>query len=97
MFLRWIRIHRGAYQMSTIAYNRALVAEHHQDYAAVVALLKQATYQWDRPEPLLLLAKALRKLDRPEEALNVLTRALPLLDKKGRRKLKSFIQTQQGY
>ena len=86
-----------AYQMSTIAYNRALVAEHHQDYAAVVALLKQATYQWDRPEPLLLLAKALRKLDRPEEALNVLTRALPLLDKKGRRKLKSFIQTQQGY
>jgi len=86
-----------AYQMSTIAYNRALVAEHHEDYAAVVALLKQATYQWDRPEPLLLLAKALRKLDRTEEALNVLTRGLPLLDKERRRKLKSFIQTQRGY
>ncbi len=86
-----------AYQMPTIAYNRALVAAQHEDYATVVALLKQATYHWDRPEPLLLLAKALRKLDRMEEALNVLTSALPFLDKERRRKLKAFIQTQRGY
>lgn len=86
-----------AYQMSTIAYNRALVAEQHENYAAVVAFLKQATYHWDRPEPLLLLAKALQKLDRTEEAVNVLTSALPLLDKERRRKLQVFIQTQRGY
>ena len=86
-----------AYQMSTIAYNRALVAAQHEDHAAVVALLMKRTYQWDRPEPLLLLANALRTLGRTEEAVNVLTRALPLLDEQGRRKLKSFIQTQRGY
>ncbi len=86
-----------AYQMSTIAYNRALVAAQHEDYAAVAALLMKGTYQWDRPEPLLLLAKALRKLDRTEEALDVLTRALPLLDMEKRRKLKAFIQTERGY
>ena len=86
-----------AYQMSTIAYNRALVAAQHEDYAAVAALLMKETYQWDRPEPLLLLAKALRKLDRTEEALDVLTRALPLLDMEKRRKLKAFIQTERGY
>jgi hypothetical protein len=85
------------YQMTTIAYNRALVAAQHKDYAAVVALLMKGTYQWNRPEPLLLLAKALRKLDRTEEAVNALTRALPLLDKEGRQKLKAFIQTQRGY
>ena len=86
-----------AYQMSTIAYNRALVAAQYEDHAAVVALLMKRTYQWDRPEPLLLLAEALRKLGRTEEAVNVLTRALPLLDEEGRRKLQSFIQTQGGY
>ncbi len=86
-----------AYQMSTIAYNRALVAAQHEDHAAVVALLMERTYQWDRPEPLLLLANALRTLGRTEEAVNVLTRALPLLDPEGRRKLNSFIQTQRGY
>ena len=86
-----------AYQMSTIAYNRALVAAQHEDHAAVVALLMQRTYEWDRPEPLLLLAEALGTLGRTEEAVNVLTRALPLLDEQGRRKLRSFIQTQRGY
>ncbi len=86
-----------AYQMSTIAYNRALVAAQHEGDAAVVALLINRTYQSDRPEPLLLLAEALRKLGRTEEAVNVLTRALPLLDPEGRRKLNSFIQTQRGY
>ena len=86
-----------AYQRSTIAYNRALVAAQREDHAAVVALLMQRTYQWDRPEPLLLLADALRTLGRTEEAVNVLTRALPLLDEEGRRKLQSFIQTQRGY
>ena len=86
-----------AYQIATIAYNRALVAAQRDDHAAVVALLMQGTYQWDRPEPLLLLADALRTLGRTEEAVNVLIRALPLLDEEGRRKLQSFIQTQRGY
>ena len=43
------------------------------------------------------VVEALQKLGRTEEAVNVLTTALPLLDEQGRRKLESFIQTQRGY
>ncbi len=82
-----------AHRMSVITYDRALVAAQQENYAAVVDLLHRKTYHWDTPEPLLLLAKALRKLDRTQEALHVLTRALPLLDEEGRRKLEVFIET----
>ncbi len=84
-----------AYRMSMIAYDRALVAAQQEDYAAVVDLLNQKNYHWDTPQPLLVLAKALRKLDRKEEALNILIRALPLLDEESRRKVEVFIQTQR--
>ena len=51
--------------------------------------------RWDRPEPLLLLARALQGIDRPREALDVLTRALPLLEGDARQRLEAFIQSQR--
>ena len=82
-------------QLAMIAYDRALVASERGDYTAVVDLLSGKDYRWDRPEPLVLLARALQRLNRPREALDALTRALPLLEGEARRRLEAFIRSQR--
>ena len=81
-------------QLAAIAYNRALVARERDDYASVVSLLRERDYRWERPEPWLLLASALQRVDRTQEAVDALRQALPLVDEETRRKLEAFIRSQ---
>lgn len=78
-----------------VAYNRALVASRQKNDGAVVTLLAERPYVWQRPEPLLLLANSLRNLGRMQEALQTLEQALPLLDLSKRAQLRRFIKLQR--
>ena len=44
----------------TLLYNRALIATEKEDWQKVIALLRRPDISWTRPEPLLLLEKALQ-------------------------------------
>lgn len=75
-----------------ILYNRALIASRRGDPGAVVELLGDRNIDWTRPAPLLLLARALRRLDRDAEAAAALRRALPLLSEDQRRQVQELIR-----
>ena len=84
------------YALPTILYDRALIASRRTDFAAVVELLGDPRIEWRRPEPLLLLARSLRILNRKAEAAAALRRALPLLSEDQRRRVEALIaQLQQ--
>lgn len=76
-----------------IVYNRGLVAARRGDPRRVVALLEPEA--WDRPEPVLLLARSLAALGRRGDAVTELRRALPMLDETERRHVVGMIHTLQ--
>ena len=76
-----------------IVYNQAVVAARRGDTRRVVALLELET--WDRPEPVLLLARSLAALGRREDAAAELRRALPMLDETSRRHVVAMIHNLQ--
>jgi tetratricopeptide (TPR) repeat protein len=76
-----------------IVYNRALVAARRGDDRRVVALLEPEA--WDRPEPVLLLARSLAALGRRRDAVTELRRALPMLDEAQRRRIVGMIHSLQ--
>jgi len=78
-------------KLSQILYNRALIAYRRNDFSAVVELLGDSSTEWRRPEPLLLLAESLRRLNRRTEAATALRRALPLLSEDQRRRVEALI------
>jgi hypothetical protein len=76
-----------------IVYDQALVAARRGDPRRVVALLEPDT--WDRPEPVLLLARSLAALGRRQDAAVELRRALPMLDEASRRHVVAMIHNLQ--
>jgi hypothetical protein len=83
-------------RLRQIVYNRALIAYRRSDFLAVAELLGDPRTEWTRPEPLLLLAEALRRLNRRAEAAATLRQALPLLSEDQRRQVEELIlQLQQ--
>ena len=81
--------------LAQILYNRALIAYRRSDFLAVAELLGGSNTEWRRPEPLLLLAESLRRLNRRAEAAAALRRALPLLPGDRRRQVEALIQQLQ--
>lgn len=78
-----------------VDYNLALLANQRGDYARVVDLLQKHDADWQRAEPLMMLARALRYLERMPEALQTLERALPFLDAQQQAKARALIQNSQ--
>jgi len=76
-----------------IVYNRGLVAARRGDARGVVALLEPEA--WDRPEPVLLLARSLAALGRRRDAVTALRRALPMLEEAQRSHVVGMIQALQ--
>ena len=68
------------YRRARIAYNRALIALDRGDYARIAVLLEPTWRSWNRPEPLLLYARALAHVGHPRRAAQVLQRAVPMLE-----------------
>lgn len=89
------RAQRGASPSTRreILYDRGLVAARRGDARRVVALLEPEA--WDRPEPLLLLARSLSALGRREGAVTQLRRALPMLEADQRRHVLDMIHALQ--
>ena len=75
------------YRALLITYNRALIAAQQGKHERVVTLLANPTHQWKRPEPLLLLARALGNLGRTKEAATALRKSLPLLNDEQKQKV----------
>ncbi|MFQ5641725.1 MAG: hypothetical protein ACE5IR_27435, partial [bacterium] len=75
-----------------VDYNLALIANGRRDFARVTALLEKHKPHWQRPEPLIVLAYALRQLGRKLEAVQVLQLALPYLDAQQRAKVQALIE-----
>jgi tetratricopeptide (TPR) repeat protein len=82
-------------QLPQILYNRALIAYRRGDFPAVAELLGSPGAEWTRPEPLLLLAESLRRLDRRGDAAAALRQALPLLSQDQRRRIEALIRQLQ--
>jgi tetratricopeptide (TPR) repeat protein len=76
-----------------ILYNRGVVAARQGDARRVVALL--GPEDWDRPEPVLLLARSLAALGRRRQAVTELHRALPMLDEAQRSHVVGMIHSLQ--
>lgn len=76
-----------------VDYYMALIALQQGNFSRVIELLVPYQDSWQRGEPLLLLAKALQHLNRTEEAISVLEKALPLLDAERRAKVRTFLQS----
>ena len=74
-----------------ILYNRALIHAKRGNDAQVIALLG-GEERWTRPEPLLLLSRALAHLGRNHEAVEALRRALPLLDANKKQQIENLIR-----
>ncbi len=74
-----------------ILYNRALIHAKRGNDAQVIALLG-GEEGWTRPEPLLLLSRALEHLGRNQEAVAALRRALPLLDANKKQQIENLIR-----
>ncbi len=77
-----------------IIYNRAVVAERQKRYVDVVDLLSNE--RWDRPEPVMLLARSLSALGKINEAIAQLERAVPMLDANRRLYVEDMIQSMKG-
>jgi hypothetical protein len=77
-----------------IIYNRAVVAERQKRYVDVVDLLSNE--RWDRPEPVMLLARSLSALGKTNEAIAQLERAVPMLDVNRRLYVEDMIQSMKG-
>jgi tetratricopeptide (TPR) repeat protein len=75
-----------------VDYNLALVANQRREFIRVVDLLAKHREAWQRPEPLLMLATALRQLQRTQEAVEALRVALPYLDPQQRAKAMALIE-----
>lgn len=83
-------------RLREIVYNRALIAYRRNDFLAVSELIGSQRTEWARPEPLLLLAESLRRLNRRAEAAAALRQALPLLSEDQRGQVEELIlQLQQ--
>lgn len=91
-FLRQVSGHVSASEQQLVDYNLALIANQRQDFARVVELLEKHRTHWQRPEPLLMLANALRQLERTPEAVETLRLALPYLDAQQRAKVLALIE-----
>lgn len=81
----------GRAELPQILYNRALIASRRGDHAGVAELLGDPEIEWGRPEPLLLLARSLVRLNRRPEAAAALRRALPLLAEDRRSQVEELI------
>ncbi len=79
-------------ELPQILYNRAVIAFRRGDSPAVMELLGNAAAEWRRPEPLLLLAEASRRMGREAEAVGALRRALPLLSADQQRQVEERIR-----
>ena len=79
-------------ELPQILYNRALIAFRGGDFSTAVELLDDPTAGWTRPEPLLLLAEASRRLGRRAEAAAALRRVLPLLSGDQQRQVEDQIR-----
>jgi hypothetical protein len=77
-----------------IVYNRGLVAARQGDAPRVVTLLEPEP--WDRPEPVLLLARSLAAMGRRRDAVTQLRRALPMLDETQRGHVVEMIHSLQS-
>ena len=77
-----------------IIYNRAVVAERQKRYVDVVDLLSNEG--WNRPEPVMLLARSLSALGKINEAIAQLERAVPMLDTNRRHYVEDMIQSMKG-
>ena len=77
--------------LEQVAYDRALIAQRLGDPERVITLLEGR--KWSRPEPLLLLARALDARGRPAEAVSILRQTLFMLDEKRQVHVTEIIQS----
>jgi tetratricopeptide (TPR) repeat protein len=82
----------SASEQQLVDYNLALIANQQRDYVQVVDLLEKHRPGWQRPQPLMMLANALRQLQRTQEAVETLRLALPFLDAQQRAKVLALIE-----
>lgn len=83
--------HAEGSRLRSIVYNRAVVAQRQERHADAVDLL--VTEPWDRPEPILLLARSLSVLGKIKEAVIQMERVVPLVDEARQSHVKVMIQS----
>lgn len=77
-----------------IVYNLAIIAAKQGDYHKVAVLLGENNIQWQRPEPLLLLANALSLQNRRGDEIAALKKMLPLVGAGVREKIEKLIEAE---
>jgi hypothetical protein len=77
--------------LEQVAHDRAVVAQRLGDHERVIKLLEGRV--WNRPEPLLLMARSLAAQGRPDEAVSILRHTLSMLDEKRQKHVTEMIQS----